>query len=66
MPSHFDFETEVLIRAARGGILVLSVPVQAYYPPPAERVSHFRPFVDTVRIIRVVLRLILLGSCSAR
>jgi len=59
---HFDFETEVLIRAARGGILVVSVPVQAYYPPPAERVSHFRPFVDTVRIIRIVLRLILLGS----
>jgi len=59
--SHFDFETEVLIRAARGGILVLSVPVQVYYPPPAERVSHFRPFLDTVRIIRIVLRLILLG-----
>jgi glycosyltransferase involved in cell wall biosynthesis len=58
---HFAFETEVLIRAARGGILVCSVPVQAYYPPPAERVSHFRPFVDTVRIIRIVLRLILLG-----
>jgi len=58
---HFDFETEVLIRAARGGILILSVPVRAYYPPPHERVSHFRPFVDTVRIIRVVLRTILLG-----
>lgn len=58
---HFAFETEVLIRAARGGILVRSVPVQAYYPPPAERVSHFRPFLDTVRIIRIVLRLILLG-----
>jgi hypothetical protein len=59
--SHFAFETEVLIRAARGGIELISVPVQAYYPPPAERVSHFRPFVDTVRIIRIVLRLILLG-----
>jgi len=58
---HFDFETEVLIRAARGGILVLSVPVQVYYPPPEERLSHFRPFLDTVRIIRIVLRLILLG-----
>ena len=57
---HFAFETEVLIRAARGGIEVISVPVAAYYPPPAERVSHFRPFVDTVRIIHIVLRLILL------
>lgn len=58
---HFAFETEVLIRAARGGLQIVSVPVRAYYPPPAERVSHFRPFRDTIRIIRVVLRLILFG-----
>jgi glycosyltransferase involved in cell wall biosynthesis len=58
---HFAFETEVLIRAARGGMQIVSVPVRTYYPPPAERVSHFRPFVDTVRIIRIVLRLILIG-----
>jgi hypothetical protein len=58
---HFAFETEVLIRAARCGLVLRSVPVQAYYPPPEERVSHFRPFVDTVRIIAVVLRLIVFG-----
>ena len=58
---HFAFETEVLIRAARSGLQVLTVPVQAYYPPPDQRVSHFRPFVDTVRIVAVVLRLILFG-----
>ena len=56
---HFAFETEILIRAARAGIAICSVPVRAYYPPPDQRVSHFRPFVDTVRIIAVVLRLIL-------
>jgi glycosyltransferase involved in cell wall biosynthesis len=58
---HFAFETEVLIRAARGGLLVRSVPVPAYYPPPSVRTSHFRPFVDTVRIVVVVLRLIIFG-----
>lgn len=58
---HFAYETEVLIRAARGGVLVRSVPVQAYYPPAAERVSHYRPLVDTLRIIAVVLKLILFG-----
>ena len=58
---HFAYETEILIRAARGGLLIRSVPVQAYNPPAETRVSHFRPFVDTVRIIGVVLRLILLG-----
>jgi glycosyltransferase involved in cell wall biosynthesis len=56
---HFAFETEVLIRAARNGVAVRSVPVEAYYPPIAERRSHFRPVVDTVRIIFTVLGLIL-------
>jgi glycosyltransferase involved in cell wall biosynthesis len=55
---HFGFETEVLIRAARAGVAIELVPVRVFYPPVAERVSHFRPFVDTVRIIFVVLGLI--------
>lgn len=54
----FGYETEVLIRAVRAGIPIRSVPVQVYYPPIAERVSHFRPVVDTIRIIFVVLGLI--------
>ncbi len=56
--NHFAFETEVLIRAARAGIPIRSVPVQVYYPPVDERVSHFEPFRDTVRIIFTVLGLI--------
>jgi hypothetical protein len=54
----FAFETEVLIRAVRAGIEIRSVPIRVYYPPAAERVSHYQPFVDTVRIIFVVLGLI--------
>lgn len=54
----FGYETEVLIRAVRAGIPIRSVPVKVYYPPVAERVSHFRPVVDTIRIIFVVLGLI--------
>jgi glycosyltransferase involved in cell wall biosynthesis len=56
--AHFAFETEVLIRAARAGIPIHSVPVAVYYPPIDERVSHYRPVLDTVRIIFVVLGLI--------
>ncbi len=56
---HFAFETEVLIRAARAGVPIRSIPVRVYYPPIDERVSHYRPWRDTVRIIRVVLGLIL-------
>jgi len=55
---HFAYETEVLIRAARARIPIRSVAVATFYPPVHERVSHFRPFVDTVRIICVVLGLI--------
>jgi glycosyltransferase involved in cell wall biosynthesis len=55
---HFGFETEVLIRAVRAGLVIRSVPVRVFYPPPDERRSHYRPFVDTVRIIFIVLGLI--------
>ncbi len=54
----FAFETEVLIRAVRGGLRIVSVPVEVYYPPPDQRWSHYRPWLDTVRIIFVVLGLI--------
>lgn len=56
--THFAFETEVLIRAARAQMPIVSVPVRTYYPPPQERVSHYHPFLDTLRIIFVVLGLI--------
>jgi glycosyltransferase involved in cell wall biosynthesis len=55
---HFAFETEVLIRAARAGVPIRSVPVKVYYPPVGEHTSHYRRVVDTVRIIFVVLGLI--------
>lgn len=48
--SRFEFEIEVIVRAAWIGIPVLSVPVSVYYAPPGERVSHFRPFMDFTRI----------------
>ena len=46
----YEFEIEVLVRAAWRGIPVVSVPVRVYYPPASERVSHFRPFWDFARI----------------
>jgi len=59
--SRYDFETEILFRAARRGVEVVGVPVRVYYPPVAERVSHFRPWLDTLRIIRTVVRVLLPG-----
>lgn len=55
---HFDFETEILLRAARRGLRVIGVPVEVHYPPVEERVSHYRVGRDTLRIVRTVLRVL--------
>jgi glycosyltransferase involved in cell wall biosynthesis len=46
----YEFEIEVLVRSAWKGIPIVWIPVKVYYPPKAERVSHFRPFRDFTRI----------------
>jgi glycosyltransferase involved in cell wall biosynthesis len=46
----YEFEIEVIVRAAWKGIRVESIPVTVYYPPKEERISHFRPFKDFTRI----------------
>lgn len=48
--SKYEFEIEVIVRAAWAGVDVTSVPVSVYYPDPEERVSHFRPLKDFTRI----------------
>lgn len=44
------FEVEVLVRAAWAGLPLLSVPVPVHSPPAGERVSHFHPFLDNLRL----------------
>lgn len=46
----FPFEVEVLVRAGWAGLPLLSVPVPVHYPPGVERISHFRPFLDNLRL----------------
>lgn len=46
----YEFEIEVLVRAAWKGAGVVSVPVSVYYAPKEERISHFRPYKDFFRI----------------
>jgi predicted LPLAT superfamily acyltransferase len=44
----YDFEVEILTRAAWAGLPIRNVPIGVFYPPAAERVSSFRPFMDNL------------------
>ncbi len=57
----FEFEIEVLVRAAWKGVPVSSVAVGVIYPPKNERVTHFRPFTDFTRISLLNSVLVILG-----
>jgi glycosyltransferase involved in cell wall biosynthesis len=54
----FEYETTVIIRAVRAGVPVRTTPTAVYYPPIAERRTHYRKVVDTLRIIRAVAPLV--------
>ncbi len=53
--NHYEFESEVLILAARRGLEVRTREIRVHYPPPDELVSHYDPWIDTIRIIRTVV-----------
>ena len=46
----FEFEVEVIVRAAWKGIPVKHVDVKVHYDEKGKRISHFRPFRDFSRI----------------
>jgi glycosyltransferase involved in cell wall biosynthesis len=66
----YQFEIEVLVKAAWSGMEVIEAPIGISYPPGTERVSHFRPFVDfwrnTTTFARLITRRVLLGRPRAR
>jgi len=48
--THYDFEVEILARAAWAGLSVKSVDIEVIYPERGRRISHFRPFLDNLRL----------------
>lgn len=46
----YEFELEVLVRAAWKGVPLKFVKIDVYYPPPEERISHFKSVPDFTRI----------------
>lgn len=61
---HFDFEAEVITRAAWAGYPIVNVPVRCRYFDRAHRVSHFRPAVDSVRGALLHARLLLIAPIN--
>jgi uncharacterized protein (DUF2062 family) len=46
----FEFEIEVIVKAAWKAVPVICIPIGIFYAKPGERVSHFRPGKDFTRI----------------
>lgn len=57
-PSRFEFEVEILVRAAWARVPLAERPISVFYPPAHERVSHYRGFVDSMRITGLHFRLV--------
>jgi glycosyltransferase involved in cell wall biosynthesis len=55
---HYDFEIEVLTRAAWSGLELKQVAISVFYPTTESRVSSFRPFLDSLRISLMHARLV--------
>jgi glycosyltransferase involved in cell wall biosynthesis len=54
----YQYEIEVLAKAAWRGMPILEVPVSVSYTPGGQRISHFRPWIDFMRNSRTFCRLI--------
>lgn len=50
LTSRYEAELELLVFASWHGVKIVPIPVDVYYPPIEERVTHFRPFTDFARI----------------
>jgi len=48
--TRFEFEVEVIVKAAWRRLGVKNIPIKVHYEPGKKRISHFRPFTDFSRI----------------
>lgn len=57
LDKRYSFEIEIAVKAAWAGFPIREINIQVHYPPKAERISHFRPFMDNLRISLLNTRL---------
>jgi len=48
--TRYDFEIEILVKAAWAGVQVRSIDIDVYYPYPEKRISHFKLLKDNLRL----------------
>lgn len=59
LTGRYEFEVEIIVRASWNRVPVKNIPIQVYYAPREERVSHFKPLRDFSRISLLNLGLFL-------
>lgn len=47
--SKFEFEIEAMVKSSWNGILLKNIPIRVFYDQ-SERISHYRPLIDFLRI----------------
>ena len=57
----FEFEIEVIVKAVWRKVEVKNIPIKVLYQEGADRVSHFRPFEDIVRIVFLYMWFVLVS-----
>ena len=62
----YEFELEIIVKASWRGIKIKNSPIDVYYPPGDERISHFRPFTDFLRISLLNTILVILALAYYR
>ncbi|HJO93635.1 MAG TPA: DUF2062 domain-containing protein [Victivallales bacterium] len=58
--SYYNFESEVLAKAAWAGLIIKNVSIKVWYPRKELRVSNFRPVLDNFRFSLIHTYLIML------
>lgn len=48
--SHYDYEAEVLTRSVWAGLSLKTVDINVWYPEAKQRITHFKLFLDNLRI----------------
>ena len=50
LSQRYAFEVEVITKSVWAGLDIIGFPIEVYYPPDDERISHFNKIKDNIRI----------------